>query len=86
MVVFASGIVDERLPGGGGRPQYCSASLRGVGRGTWPARAYGVVLAHCWVLRDHMGLVTRDLLEWPPLLESCRCGGVRVLVGVVFGC
>src|SRR4051794_32358697 len=56
MVVFTSGIVDERPPGGVGVLLVLSCLLLTcggwVGRGTWGCRVWWGVLTHCWALRD----------------------------------
>ena len=89
-----------------GCPGGWSASVLPVLFGGWvwnlAGCSVGVVLAHCWVLRDHTGLRAgstdrvfgsglragssgRDLLE-ASFVRVSPFGGVRVLVGVVFGC
>ena len=71
MVVFASGIVDEGLP-----RWVVGLSTTSSLLGVWNLVGLlgGVVLAHCWVLRDHAW--SSDLIfSRPPLPGSCRLVG-----------
>jgi hypothetical protein len=83
LVVFASGVIDERPRPAGRRPQYgrpgSVVNRSGVEPGWWPVG--GWVLAHCWALRNQArtGLVVRCLLS---LVVRVACGWG--LVGGVF--
>jgi hypothetical protein len=55
---LTSGIVDERPVPEGWSASVLQLSLVSGGlRGTWSAVHAGLVLAHCWVLRDHTILI-----------------------------
>jgi hypothetical protein len=60
MVLLASGIVDERLVGDWSLLSTVPASV-----GAWNLKLpkIGLVLTHCWALRNHTGLLDEQMLS-----------------------